>query len=480
VDKLHLVHYADSRFEISKKRFISEAISFGIKNIHTYGPDNLPKWFLDNNYSYLKENTRGGGYWLWKFCIIQDVMSKINYGDIILYVDTGCAFNPRGAERFQEYLEITEKNDILTFYLTDQIERKWNKRDLLKLLDCDKEEILNSGQIISGIWFIKKTEENEKLIKELYEICCLKWTIDDSPSKTENYSDFIEHRHDQSVFSLLIKKYGKKSIADETFSFNWNDENVKKWPIKALRIKDVLLDENQNNIQDGKYYNKFRNNVFSQNGEDGILEQIIKELDIIPKYLCEVGADDGILFSNTKNIMLNYNAKCIMIESSPEKFKVLKNKNNDENSICINALVSDKKQSINNLDSILSKLNIPWDFDLLSIDIDGKDHDIWNSCENFKPKIVVIEVSGVVDPNFNGNLKEYTNSAYSNFEGYMYSFIKSVELFNKKGYSAVCHCGNLIYVRDDLIEKLLIDKKLINNINLFDWSWHIPQINFNI
>ncbi len=40
-----------------------------------------------------------------------------------------------------------------------------------------------------------------------YNIGCNYHMIDDSPSIKENYNNFIEHRHDQAIFSLLLKKY---------------------------------------------------------------------------------------------------------------------------------------------------------------------------------------------------------------------------------------------------------------------------------
>ena len=48
------------------------------------------------------------------------------------------------------------------------------------------------------------------------------------------------------------------------------------------------------------------------------------------------------------------------------------------------------------LDEILQKNKFDQDFDLLSIDVDSCDYQIWKSLENFKPKVVVIEHSGLL------------------------------------------------------------------------------------
>ena len=46
-------------------------------------------------------------------------------------------------------------------------------------------------------------------------------------------------------------------------------------------------------------FDKFKKNVFSQNGEDGIIEELIKRLEIKNLEVCEFGAWDGKLYSNT-------------------------------------------------------------------------------------------------------------------------------------------------------------------------------------
>ena len=72
-------------------------------------------------------------------------------------------------------------------------------------------------------------------------------------------------------------------------------------------------------------FDSFKRDVFSQNGEDGVLEAI---LDLIPKQdlrklVVEFGAWDGINFSNTYNLILNHGFSAILIESNKQRFKEL-------------------------------------------------------------------------------------------------------------------------------------------------------------
>ena len=65
-------------------------------------------------------------------------------------------------------------------------------------------------------------DKTRKLVNEWYNICCNYHMIDDTPSIELNLPGNIEHRHDQSVFSLLTKKYNlfsSKSITPSCVLF---------------------------------------------------------------------------------------------------------------------------------------------------------------------------------------------------------------------------------------------------------------------
>ena len=65
------------------------------------------------------------------------------------------------------------------------------------------------------------------------------------------------------------------------------------------------------------HYDKFKSNVYSQNGEDGILNVLVEELGIIPEdsWVVDVGAYDGIKYSNVRQF-INRDATAVLIEPS--------------------------------------------------------------------------------------------------------------------------------------------------------------------
>lgn len=124
-------------------------------------------------------------------------------------------------------------------------------------------------------------------------------------------------------------------------------------------------------------------NVYSQYGEDGIIQYLIDELNItlIGGESCEVGMI-GTHWSNTFNLAQNYGWKSIFIDKDKNH---LKNIPKLSNVSVVNLEIN------NNFDLALETQNLSKNFDILSIDTDGMNYTIWNNLKEFRPKIVVIE-----------------------------------------------------------------------------------------
>ena len=215
----------------------------------------------------------------------------------------------------------------------------------------------------------------------------------------------------------------------------------------------------------------FRKNNYSQNGEDGIINELIKrlKLDKNPNnnWCVEFGAWDGIHLSNTYNLVKNgWNA--IYIEGDIRKFKdLLKTKSNNEKIIAVNKFVSKNKESDNSLDNILKKTNIPINFDILSIDIDSFDLEVWYSLITYKPKIVIIEINSAYPP----GIIKWHSERNSNTNGN--SFSATLKVAEEKGYRLIFHTGNMLFIKEELFDSLRIDPKYLNHPELlYDDTWY--------
>ena len=180
-------------------------------------------------------------------------------------------------------------------------------------------------------------------------------------------------------------------------------------------------------------------NIYSQYGEDGVLEYLLSNLNIELGECCEFGMS-GIKYSNTFNLVKNKNWHAVYIERAPHHLKNLKEIMNGYD---VNLI--DKSLEItgeNNLDNILSTTKLKKDFDILCIDVYGIYYHIWDSLKNYIPKIVIIEINPFIKKDI-----EYIN----NGKLFSSSFASVVKLGESKGYKLVCMTGNLIFVKSELI-----------------------------
>ena len=86
--------------------------------------------------------------------------------------------------------------------------------DLFEYLDMRNEKELNAPQLFATTFTLRKCDHSVNIVKKWYETSCIYHNIDDTPSIQPNDPSFIDHRHDQSIFSLLRKKYGVLIIGE--------------------------------------------------------------------------------------------------------------------------------------------------------------------------------------------------------------------------------------------------------------------------
>ena len=224
---------------------------------------------------------------------------------------------------------------------------------------------------------------------------------------------------------------------------------------------------------------KYKHNVYSQNGEDGIIQELLLRLKdkVNPDPWCvEFGAWDGIHCSNTFNLVKSgWNA--FYIEGNKERFKNLeKNCSEFKKLICECKYVEKDFTSINSLDNILKGKGIPKDFDILSIDIDSFDLEVWESLTNFCPKIVIIEINGRYLP---GTIKWHTGRPGNKFGGN--SFSATLMVAEDKGYQLICQSGNMIFIKKEYLKYINLNTKYINYPELlFDYDAFLESKKLNL
>ena len=208
-----LINYANDLFRTSQKINSKTGKKIGLFNkVISYNPTDIDDDFKHKNAKILNQK-RGNGYWLWKPYFIKKALKDLNWGDYLFYCDSGSYF----ISSIQKIVALSQKNvqDVIPFELT-HLESEWTKRDAFVLMNCDSANYYNTNQRLASFILIKKTELSMKFVDEWINFAQDERILTDIDSKCnfENYPNFKDHRHDQSIFSLLSKKYGFKPYRD--------------------------------------------------------------------------------------------------------------------------------------------------------------------------------------------------------------------------------------------------------------------------
>lgn len=242
MSKLVLVSFADSRYRNSLKRLEEQTRDFPFdERYFLTEKDCLTKEYWRKLKPWLYR--RGYGFWAWKSSIVKDYLNKLEEDDMLFWSDAGIMWNSTSKSllKFDEYIhKLSDDNDILVFG-QPTIEKEWTKGDVLESLGVYNNEVIcNSNQYWAGCFLVKKTKRTEEFIDRLIDLCDLsKELITDKRSSVQNKEGFKEHRHDQSLFSVLVKTYPHVAIPwQETQVEDGNWEKLKDYPIQARRLKE--------------------------------------------------------------------------------------------------------------------------------------------------------------------------------------------------------------------------------------------------
>ena len=258
LSKVYLCSFASPDLKLSVNRFIKQA-----HELKFYDEVKVFDWqdlSLEKKKQmksiFNKGQKRLYGYGSWKAEIILTYLEKIPKNSILQYSDIGCVFNPNGREKLKEYIQITDKENLLAFKYSDpkfnikdkykfQIyyENQYTKADAWKYFNIDdNSDFLKTEQVWSGTMFFKNNIFTKKILNNWKKALNETNLIDDSPSAKQNHPNFIEHRHDQSMLSLICKK--ENIFCLSASECEWAEfENKRMWshlkgyPILAKRDK---------------------------------------------------------------------------------------------------------------------------------------------------------------------------------------------------------------------------------------------------
>lgn len=202
---IHVINYANHSYKKAQRFNSCTAKKMGADVIHSFSEADIDDCFYKKNKSIL-EQPRGNGYWLWKPYFINKIIEIAQDNDWIVYCDSGLYFN----KSIPDYIAALEKRMGKAYIAAKQLsfnESAYAKGDVFDALNCRFPEVAQTKQFAAGVLVIRVNSISREIINKWLEFAQNEQLISDSPSASENYADFVENRHDQSIASLLFKKY---------------------------------------------------------------------------------------------------------------------------------------------------------------------------------------------------------------------------------------------------------------------------------
>lgn len=230
---------------------------------------------------------------------------------------------------------------------------------------------------------------------------------------------------------------------------------------RLQKIQQALgrIENRQLSAQYPKQFNDYEFQVYSQWGEDGLIQHLIHQVPIERPIFVEFGVEK-YTESNTRFLLTNNNWSGLVIDGSELHIEYIKN---DPIYWKHNLKAEHSFIDKNNINSLIKKNGISGDIGLLSVDIDGNDYWVWDSINVVNPRIVVCEYNSLwgdklsVSTPYDSAFGR-TNAHYSNLY-FGASITALTKLANSKEYSLIgsnVAGNNLFFVRNDLLGNMTV------------------------
>ena len=207
-NKIIAISYSNERYLTQLKYNQKSALEIGkVDEYYAYYPKDIDEKFKEINKDILIQK-RGNGYWLWKpYILLKTMKEKMNEGDFLIYTDA-CILYKQNVNILINFLN-KNKQEMLLYRLSN-LEKKWTKRDAFILMGADSPYFTDTYQYQASYQIYRKSKLTLYFLEELLYYSQDKRIITDDNNTLEfnNYEGFKENRHDQSVLSVLTKKYG--------------------------------------------------------------------------------------------------------------------------------------------------------------------------------------------------------------------------------------------------------------------------------
>ena len=195
------ISYADGHFIAYQRLLRASALAAGCDRSLALGPADIDPEYRARHAAILSA-PRGAGYWLWKPWIALRQLQKMAEGELLLYTDAGMLFVGDVAGLLERFAGCG--SDLL-FFGEGFSQGQYTRRDVFLAMAMDSPAMAAAPQRFASAFLLRNSPWSRAFMADYLALCEDPTLLTDQANQRgkADYPDFVAHRHDQSIFSLL-------------------------------------------------------------------------------------------------------------------------------------------------------------------------------------------------------------------------------------------------------------------------------------
>ena len=209
-----LATFSGSKYFLPTQRIVEDAPKFGVDEVLVYDDhwlvQNKQKECAEAKWLFDHPETRGFGWFFWKSVVIQDALSRVSPGDVVLFTDA----DTYPIHDLSIIYQIAERDGIMLFASNGWLQKNWCTRACFRAMgitDDDPKYYDAQHGVARFMAFRAGAEENTPFLERWYKYCLDRRcnTFDLAPGDVQ-HKDFRQHRCEQAIMTNLAHERGIK------------------------------------------------------------------------------------------------------------------------------------------------------------------------------------------------------------------------------------------------------------------------------
>jgi len=196
-----IVNAKKLKIRINNNKLIDEFIVYNLKDVDAN---------FKNKFLHLLTNKKYFA-WICKVYFINKKLKELDENDVLLWTDSDIDnIYQNGTLQLFNLCNNSEKG-IVGFHHNFWLEKYFTKKSVFEYLNVCHESYYETQQAYGGILLVKKNQFTINIIEQWLQFCLNPLLFSDN-NQNNQHKEFIEHKHCQSIFSLLLKKNNIKTF----------------------------------------------------------------------------------------------------------------------------------------------------------------------------------------------------------------------------------------------------------------------------